>query len=87
MIVSSIPWMDDGTPPNRKKKKFLPFPFSPSPQNPKKGKKFSLFPSPQNPKKGKIDCTDCRPSLPQCLPEIFIMGQYPFITGWIPIVL
>jgi hypothetical protein len=33
MIVSSIPWMDDGTPtPNRKKKKFLPFPLTPKPK-------------------------------------------------------
>jgi hypothetical protein len=51
-----------------------------------KRKNFSLSPSPQNPKKG-IGYTDCIPSLSQCLPEIFIMGQYPFITGWIPIVL
>jgi len=37
MIVSSIPWMDDGTPtPNRKKKKFLPFPLSPKPKKRKK---------------------------------------------------
>jgi hypothetical protein len=49
-----------------------------------KRKKFSLSPSPQNPKKEKIGCTDC---LPKCLLEIFIMTQYPFITGWIPIVL
>jgi hypothetical protein len=70
MIVSSVPWMDDGTPtPNRKKKH------------------FSLSPSPQNPKKKKIGRTDCILSLPQCLTEIFIMGQYPFITGWIPILL
>jgi hypothetical protein len=47
-----------------------------------KRKKFSLSPSPQNPKKEKIAL-----SLPQCLLEIFIMGQYPFITGWIPILL
>jgi hypothetical protein len=71
MIVSFIPWMDDGTPtPNRKEKKFLLFPLSPKPK-----------------KREKIGCIDCIPSLPQCLPEIFIMGQYPFITGWIPIVL
>jgi hypothetical protein len=71
MIVSSIPWMDDGTPtPNRKKKKILPF-----------------APFPKTQKKEKIGCIDCIPSLPQCLLEIFIMGQYPFITGWIPIVL
>jgi hypothetical protein len=57
---------NDGTPtPNRKKKKFLPFPLSPKP------------------KKGK----NCILSLSQCLLEIFIMDQYPFITGWIPIVL
>jgi hypothetical protein len=37
MIVSSIPWMDEGTPtPNRKKKKFLPFPLSPKPKKRKK---------------------------------------------------
>jgi hypothetical protein len=37
MIVSSIPWMDDGTPtPNKKKKKFLHFPFSPKPKKRKK---------------------------------------------------
>ncbi len=30
---SSIPWMDDRTPtPNKKKKKFLPFPLSPKPK-------------------------------------------------------
>jgi hypothetical protein len=52
-----------------------------------KRKKFSFSPSSQNPKKEKIGYTDCIPSLPQCLPEIFIMGQYPFITEWIPIVL
>jgi hypothetical protein len=52
-----------------------------------KRKNFSLSPSPQNPKKKEIGCTDCLPSLPQCLFEIFMMGQYPFITGWIPIVL
>jgi hypothetical protein len=52
-----------------------------------KKKKKSLSPSPQSPKKEKIGCTNCIPSLPQCLLEIFIMGQYPFITGWIPIVL
>jgi hypothetical protein len=52
-----------------------------------KRKNFSLSPSPQNPKKEKINCTNCIPSLPQCLLDIFIMGQYPFITGWIPIVL
>jgi hypothetical protein len=70
IIVSSVPWMDDGTPtPNRKMKKILP------------------FPSPQNPKKKKIGRTNCILSLPQCLTEIFIMGQYPFITGWIPILL
>jgi hypothetical protein len=37
MIVSSIPWMDDGTPtPNKKKKKILPFPLSPKPKKRKK---------------------------------------------------
>jgi hypothetical protein len=37
MIVSSILWMDDGTPtPNRKKKKILPFPLSLKPQKRKK---------------------------------------------------
>jgi hypothetical protein len=37
MIVSSIPWMDDRTTiPNRKKKKFLPFPLSPKPKKRKK---------------------------------------------------
>jgi hypothetical protein len=52
-----------------------------------KRKKFSLSLSPQNPKKKKIGYTDCILSLPQCLPAIFIMGQYPFITGWIPVLL
>jgi hypothetical protein len=52
----------------------------------RKKKKFSLSPFPQNPKKEKIGCTDYILSLPQCLLDIFIMGQYPFITGWIPIV-
>jgi hypothetical protein len=52
-----------------------------------KRKNFSLSPSPQNPKKEKIGSTDYISSLPQCLPKIFIMNQYPFITGWIPIVL
>jgi hypothetical protein len=45
-----------------------------------KRKHFSLSPSPQNPKKKKIGRTNCTLSLPQCLPEIFIMGQYLFIT-------
>jgi hypothetical protein len=37
MIVSSIPWMDDeALTPNRKKKKFLPFPLSPKPKKRKK---------------------------------------------------
>jgi hypothetical protein len=37
MIVSSIPWMDDGTPtPNRKRKRNLPFPLSPKPKKKKK---------------------------------------------------
>ncbi len=36
MIVSSVPWLDDGTPtPNRKKKKFLPFPLAPKPKKEK----------------------------------------------------
>jgi hypothetical protein len=52
-----------------------------------KRKKISLSPSPQNPKNAKIGYTDCILSLPQCLLEIVIMGQYPFITRWIPIVL
>jgi hypothetical protein len=53
-----------------------------------KRKKFSLSPSPQNPKKKKIGRTDYILSLPQCVTEIFIMkGQYPFIRGWIPILL
>jgi len=37
MIVSSIPWMDDGTPtPNKKKKKIFPFALSPKPKKRKK---------------------------------------------------
>jgi hypothetical protein len=37
MNVSSIPWMDDGTPsPNRKKKFFFPFTLSPKPKKRKK---------------------------------------------------
>jgi hypothetical protein len=53
-----------------------------------KRKKISFSPSPQNPKKEKIGSTNYIPSLPQCcILEIFIMDQYPFITGWIPIVL
>jgi hypothetical protein len=48
-----------------------------------KRKKILPFPLSPKPKKGK----NCIPSLLQCLLEIFIMGQYPFITGWIPIVL
>jgi len=53
-----------------------------------KRKKFSLSPlSPKPKKKEKIGCTNRIPSLPLCLPEICIMGQYPFIRGWIPIVL
>jgi hypothetical protein len=47
-----------------------------------KRKKFSLSPSPQNPKRKKIGRTDCILGLPQCLPEIYIMGPYPFITGY-----
>jgi len=39
-----------------------------------KRKNFSLPPLPKTPKKEKIGCTDCIPNLPQCLPEIFIMG-------------
>jgi hypothetical protein len=52
-----------------------------------KRKNFSLSPSPKTQKKEKIGYIDRISSLPQCLLEIFIMGQYPFITGWIPIVL
>jgi hypothetical protein len=63
--------MDDGTPTPNRKKK--------------KNSPFPLFPETQ--KRKKIGYTDCTPNLPQCLLEIFIMGQYPFITGWIPIVL
>jgi hypothetical protein len=37
MIVSSIPWMDERIPtPNRKKKKFRPFPLSLKPKKRKK---------------------------------------------------
>jgi hypothetical protein len=58
------------------------------PPPPIEKEKISPFPPlPKTQKKEKIGSTDCIPSLPQCLPEIFIMGQYPFITGWIPIVL
>jgi len=58
---------------------------TPSPIKKKKNSPFPPFPKTQ--KKEKIGYTDCIPSLLQCMPEIFIMGQYPFITGWIPIVL
>jgi len=59
----------------------------PSPPIEKK-EKFSPFPTlPKTQKKKKIECTDYISRLPLCLPEIFIMGQYPFITGWTPIVL
>jgi hypothetical protein len=50
---------------------------------PTPNRKFLLFTLSPKPKKEK----NCIPSLPQCLLEIFIMGQYPFIAGWIPIVL
>jgi hypothetical protein len=51
------------------------------------GPRGNTKPASQAPKKEKIGCTNYISSLPQCLLEIFIMGQYPFITGWIPIVL
>jgi hypothetical protein len=43
----------------------------------RKKKKILPLPLSPKPKKGK----NCILSLPQCLLEIFIMGQYPFITG------